>query len=62
MGLLLAWIGGTLVCGLAALIHREQVFELPPVIAEITMNLAQLENMQAQASAVNAFSDVLNNR
>jgi hypothetical protein len=59
IGLLLAWIGGTLVWGLAAIMHRRPVYELPPVIAAINENIARLEKMQIHEIAVDAVGDEL---
>jgi hypothetical protein len=59
IGLLLAWIGGTLVWGLAAIMHQRPVYELPPVFAAINENVARLEKMQEHKSAVNAVADEL---
>ena len=58
IALLLAWIGGTLVWGLAALMHQRTVYELPSVFDQLADNLAQgLETMQAHAGAVGAVAD-----
>jgi hypothetical protein len=59
IGLFLAWIGGTLVWGLAALIHQQPVYDLPPVFAAIAENIARLEKMQEHASAVSAVADAI---
>ena len=59
IGLFLAWIGGTLVWGFAALIHQRPVYDLPPVFAGIGDNIARLEQMQQNASALNAVADAL---
>jgi hypothetical protein len=47
IGLLLAWIGGTLVWGLAALMFRKVTFELPPAFAQIADSLARMEKSRA---------------
>jgi hypothetical protein len=57
IGLFLAWIGGTLVWGLAALIHERPSYDLTPIFAEIAENLARLEATQVQASAASAVAD-----
>ena len=59
IGLLLAWIGGTLVWGLAALMHQRTVYELPSVFDQLTDNIARLETMQAHAGAVGAVADAV---
>jgi hypothetical protein len=59
IGLLLAWIGGTLVWGLAAIIHQRPVYELPPILAAINENIARLEKMHEHESAVKAVADEL---
>ena len=61
IGLLLAWIGGTLVWGLAALMHQRTVYELPSVFDQLADNIARLETIQAHAGAVGAVADVVNN-
>jgi hypothetical protein len=61
IGLLLAWIGGTLVWGLAALMHQRTVYELPSVFDQLADNIARLETMQAHAGAVGAVADAVNN-
>jgi hypothetical protein len=59
--LLLAWIGGTLVWGLAALMHQRTIYELPSVFDQLADNIARLETMQAHAGAVGAVADAVNN-
>jgi len=59
--LLLAWIGGTLVWGLAALMHQRTVYELPSVFHQLADNIARLETTQARAGAVGAVADAVNN-
>ena len=59
--LLLAWIGGTLVWGLAALMHQRTVYELPSVFDQLADNIARLETMQAHAGAVGAVADAVDN-
>ncbi len=59
IGFLLAWIGGTLVWGLAAIIHQRPVYELPPVLAAINENIARLEKMHEHEAAVKAVADEL---
>ena len=58
-GLFLAWIGGTLVWGLAAIMHRRPAYDLPSVFAAINENIARLEKMQAHESALNAVANEL---
>jgi hypothetical protein len=62
IGLLLAWIGGTLVWGLAALMHRRPVYELPPAFAAVVTNIARLESMQTHSGGVSAVADAMNVR
>jgi hypothetical protein len=57
IGFLLAWIGGTLVWGLAALMHQKPVYNLPREFAAIATSLERLEKMQVQASAKSAIAD-----
>ena len=57
IGLLLAWIGGTLVWGLAALMHQRTVYDLPSVFGQLADNMARLETMQAHAAAEHAIAD-----
>ena len=57
IALLLAWIGGTLVWGLAALMHQRTVYELPSVFDQLADNIARLETMQTHAGAVGAVAD-----
>ena len=59
IGLLLAWIGGTLVFGLAAFMYRRPIFDLPPVFATIAENVARVETMQARAGAVRAVAEAV---
>jgi hypothetical protein len=59
--LLLAWIGGTLVWGLAALMHQRTIYELPSVFDQLADNIARLETMQAHAGAVGAVADAVDN-
>ena len=61
IGVFLAWIGGTLVWGLAALMHQRTVYELPSVFDQLADNIARLETIQAHAGAVGAVADVVNN-
>jgi hypothetical protein len=62
IGFFLAWIGGTLVWGLAALIHARPSYELPPVFAALGENLARLEAMPVNANAVSAVPDAVDAR
>jgi hypothetical protein len=62
IGLLLAWIGGTLVWGLAALIYRKPAFELPNVVSAIAENVARLERLETHAASVGAVADALSER
>ena len=59
IGLLLAWIGGTLVWGIAALIHGRRTFDLPPIFSAIAQNIAQIETMQLHTTAVSAVADAV---
>ena len=59
IGVFLAWIGGTLVWGLAALMHQRMSYDLPPVFAAISENVARMETMQVHASAAVAVADAL---
>ena len=59
IGLLLAWIGGTLVWGLAALIHGRRTFDLPPIFSAIAQNIAQIETMQLHTTTVSAVGDAV---
>jgi hypothetical protein len=59
MGLLLAWIGGTLVWGLAALMYRRPAFELPNIVSVIAENVARLERLETHTASVSAVADAL---
>ena len=53
---LLAWIGGTLVWGLAAIMHQRPPYEL---LAEVNENIARLGKMQVHEMAVGAVAEEL---
>ena len=59
IGFLLAWIGGTLVWGFAALMHQRSIYDLPPVLAAIDASVERMEAMQAHARAVSAVADAV---
>ena len=45
--------------GLAALMYRRPIFDLPPVFATIAENVARVETMQARAGAVRAVAEAV---
>ena len=59
IGLLLARIGGTLLWGFASLMHRREIFDLPPMFVVFADNVARLENIQRHTGAVTAVAVVL---
>jgi hypothetical protein len=59
IGFLLAWIGGTLVWGLAAIMHQRPVYELPSFLATMAESVARLEKLQTHDKAVGAVADAL---
>jgi hypothetical protein len=56
IALFLAWIGGTLAWGLAAIMHQSLTSDLPPVFTAISEKLARLEAQQVHDRAVQAVS------
>jgi hypothetical protein len=56
IGFLLAWIGGTLVWGLAALMHQRPVYDLPRVFAAMEESVERLEAMQMRADSESAVA------
>jgi hypothetical protein len=62
IGFFLAWIGGTLVWGLAVLIHQRPFYDLPPLFVTIQEDVARLAAMQVHAEGVGAITETLDTR
>jgi hypothetical protein len=62
IGIFLAWIGGTLVFGLAAIMHQRLSYSLPPVFTNIADSIARFETMQTHANALSAVAEAVETR
>ena len=62
IGIFLAWIGGTLVFGLAAIMHQQLTYSLPPAFTSIADSIARFETMQTHANALSAVAEAVETR
>jgi hypothetical protein len=59
IGLFLAWIGGTLVWGLAVLMHQRPSYDLPPLFTTMNENIGRLAAMKVHAGGLSAVTSGL---